>query len=1062
MLEVTIKNLLELYPRGVSNNQLLWRLRKSGLRIDAQELLFDLKDLSQRGEIVRDHYGRWSLLHAAKSHTPEVDGVRNNGVAHGSSNTQSDILSAVHFSFGYENAEVEAATEIIEDQLIQEITGALPEPAKLLSYYAATLRHDPRGRVAEFIDRHGAGWQTLYTQGNWWSGAKLSSPMVSLPEVFREALSRRRADHASIGWPLTNFSTQEGTTIFPAFLLPARIELVDDILFLHVDGGKPSVNPNWLKQITRQTAWTENALVEFLFPDGEDGDLSSVSIRMRHALATLGGDRLKPADLANRLHLNIRGLSNCAALFLPDDTSFTRGAANDLETIANWPEDAFRSTALHSLFTENPREEKQFDFPVLASENSLTDRQMDAVESALSNPLTVIQGPPGTGKSHVVLNILLSAFLSGRSVLFASKNHQALDEVEDRIEEIAQDLPFLTRGRDSEGERDTDFLKELKKIAETEIKASYDPNIRYELDELIEEAKTRGLVRANRRAATDLNLSLCDLVEQRASQATSNVHLTQIHANIWIKLFRAVLNLLYAKGAYLATDSKANIPASQINAKIKSIYNQLERLSADLDDMPQTSSSRLEDPTVLEELALRWAKQVLFPSEDERLKFADYVKDLEFERDTRANRMELEDAQRVLAYRPLWAVSTLSVPARTPLIPGLFDYVIFDEASQCDIASALPLLARAKQAVIVGDPMQLNFIPTVGKSLENALMDSVGIPKRGRGRLSQGTVSLFRFCDDRPTAKRFFLKDQFRSSPGIIDYLNSEFYTKRGLEGRREQGDFETPKNYKPGICWENVEGHVSRPNGGNVNLAEAKHIGARLRELADDKDFKGSVGVLSPFNAQVAQIQKVVASQLSDEEQKRLNLRIASIDKFQGGEANVIFFSLVLSHNAPQSARTFIQKERRRLNVAISRARAVCVVVGDLNYARRCNIKHIKNLADHATRERQKSRAPYDSIWERRLAEGMRRRNISFIPQYPVGTRYLDFALDPDGRKIDVEVDGKRWHTDADGNRKVSDRLRDNELRTRGWIVRRFWVHELSNNMEHCLDLIEQELSRG
>jgi len=90
-----------------------------------------------------------------------------------------------------------------------------------------------------------------------------------------------------------------------------------------------------------------------------------------------------------------------------------------------------------------------------------------------------------------------------------------------------------------------------------------------------------------------------------------------------------------------------------------------------------------------------------------------------------------------------------------------------------------------------------------------------------------------------------------------------------------------------------------------------------------------------------------------------------------------------------------------------------------------------------------------------------MRSRGLEPFPQYPVGSRYLDFALDPDGVKLDVEVDGRRWHEGPDGKRKVADRLRDRELRARGWKVVRFWVHELDQDMESCLDRIKRELGR-
>ena len=62
----------------------------------------------------------------------------------------------------------------------------------------------------------------------------------------------------------------------------------------------------------------------------------------------------------------------------------------------------------------------------------------------------------------------------------------------------------------------------------------------------------------------------------------------------------------------------------------------------------------------------------------------------------------------------------------------------------------------------------------------------------------------------------------------------------------------------------------------------------------------------------------------------------------------------------------------------------------------------------------------------------------------------------------MDVEVDGRRWHADPDGNRKLSDRLRDRALIALGWKIRRFWVHELADNMENCLDVIERDLGRS
>jgi very-short-patch-repair endonuclease len=301
----------------------------------------------------------------------------------------------------------------------------------------------------------------------------------------------------------------------------------------------------------------------------------------------------------------------------------------------------------------------------------------------------------------------------------------------------------------------------------------------------------------------------------------------------------------------------------------------------------------------------------------------------------------------------------------------------------------------------------------------------------------------------------------FRSAPAIVDYLNADFYNDQ-LIGRRWEEQFRPPKGYRPGLAWEDVTGYETRGDGGPVNKAEAERVSLLLKKFAEDDSFKGSVGVISPFNAQVAEIQKSVTSQLNQAERDRLSLRISTVDKFQGGEADLILLSLVIAANAAQSTQTFLKKERRRLNVAVSRARALCIVVGDLSNAKTCRIRHIEFLADRAAKPWSRPRPqPFDSSWERRLFTAMQARGLEPHPQFPLGTRYLDFALFAGKTNLDVEVDGVRWHTDVTGNRKTADRLRDNEVIGRGWKVLRFWVHQLAEDMESCLDSIERELGR-
>jgi hypothetical protein len=1037
LLDHTIRELLSLFPRGATDDQLVWRLRSSGLRVQGTELLAGLVALSERGEIVRDGHGRWrvAVVHPVPHQTargreprnvevlyavPAVCRSRPQGTEHGPNNSDSEP--------------------------------SLPEASALLAYYAATQREDPRGNIEEYADRHGRVWQLLQPSGRWWTDAEMRVRMELLPATLREALMRRTIRTAAIGWPITLFSGPEGIALVPGLILAINWSIDGADLVLQIRDPRPLLNPAWIRLVRRNSPWTETALIENLLPEDEESDLSTVGGRMRHALATLGGAALRPANLSGELTLGGNGLTNAAGFFLPEDGTFTKGVADDLETLRGWSADTLASTALWAVLGSHLNSTAPSDTPVIST-TRLTDSQIVAADAALQGPLTVIQGPPGTGKSEVILSLILSAVIDKQSVLFAAKNHQAVDEVERRLADLIPDAPLLTRARDADGERDTGFLDALTELAHGDTQMAQELEAcELERKAILKAARDYKLAWIRSREITDLHLDLSDLTERLSffsqyvaageSAARTRLSLRTLSELFRFRFFRPE-RALTGPLPERASISEVHRRAAQIRRRLA------QHEQAGTSAMMATLSNPPKLADRLERFIRQFAKAITRPNQDEWQYLSRRERELKFQRIKSSRKMNAEDARAVVRHRPVWAVSTLSAPARLPLCPGLFDYVIFDEASQCDIASALPLMARARKGVIVGDPMQLRFIPPLGNAAEHALMDSVGLPPEGRASIAQSSNSLFDFCERRPGAARRFLTDQFRSSPPIVDYLNSDFYSGK-LIGRRAHDSFQVPDGYKPGLTWEDVTGHALRTDNGITNQAEVERVADLLKHMARDPNFSGSVGVISPFNAQVAKLQQTIDDVLSTFERSKLSLRVATVDKFQGGEADVIVFSLVLAANAPPSG-AFLRKERRRLNVAVSRARALCIIVGDLTYARSCRIRHIEFLAQRATTPWSPPRLDrHDSIWE---------RGWSPIPQHPVGTRYLDFALDPNGAKVAVEVDGRKWHTDSSGNRKVSDRLRDAELRARGWKVLHFWVHELAADMEGCLDKIGREL---
>src|SRR5262245_57741731 len=163
--------MLSLFPRGATNDQLIWRLSASGVRVSPSELLAGLGSLAERGEIIRDGYGRWQVSRPPPTPTPQY--VKTNSLNQAAT---PDLLLAVDASY-YPNSESPAIAPTIEG----EVAGALPDWGSLLSYYAATQRKDPRGQIEVFADRHGSAWQLFRATGRWWSEASLRISMEMLP-----------------------------------------------------------------------------------------------------------------------------------------------------------------------------------------------------------------------------------------------------------------------------------------------------------------------------------------------------------------------------------------------------------------------------------------------------------------------------------------------------------------------------------------------------------------------------------------------------------------------------------------------------------------------------------------------------------------------------------------------------------------------------------------------------------------------------------------------------------------------------------------------------------------
>ncbi len=108
----------------------------------------------------------------------------------------------------------------------------------------------------------------------------------------------------------------------------------------------------------------------------------------------------------------------------------------------------------------------------------------------------------------------------------------------------------------------------------------------------------------------------------------------------------------------------------------------------------------------------------------------------------------------------------------------MFDLVIVDEASQCDVASALPLLYRARRAIVCGDPKQLRHLSWLREDRQAALASQHGLTASQRSQWNYRTHSLLDVVNGAlPSQDDVVLLDEhYRSLPQIIEFSNRRFY----------------------------------------------------------------------------------------------------------------------------------------------------------------------------------------------------------------------------------------------------------------------------------------------
>ncbi len=240
------------------------------------------------------------------------------------------------------------------------------------------------------------------------------------------------------------------------------------------------------------------------------------------------------------------------------------------------------------------------------------------------------------------------------------------------------------------------------------------------------------------------------------------------------------------------------------------------------------------------------------------------------------------------------------------------DVLIVDEAGQLGLADTLAASISADSMVLLGDPQQLPQVSQAAHPNESGAS--------ALGHLLAGAATI-------APEQGVFLDTTWRMHPDVSSFISDVTYESR--------------LNVHPSCAVQSTEVDGTglrwlRAKGGDCSTesrVEAELIAEKIRRLMNTpwtdqngvveplrpKDFM----VVAPYNDQVRMIRDVFSSH------KRLaKVEVGTVDKFQGREAAVVFYSMTSSSAAHMPRDAGFLFSRNRLNVAVSRARCLAYLV--------------------------------------------------------------------------------------------------------------------------------------
>lgn len=780
------------------------------------------------------------------------------------------------------------------------------------------------------------------------------------------------------------------------------------------------------------------------------------------------------------------------------------------------------------------KEKPLYDGLLVEDQRRLNDSQRHCVTEALSQDVTIIQGPPGTGKTQVVKNIYLNALLQGQKVLFTSVNTAAIDAVVTQDNNVPTILNVSEAGK-AKDKTGGQKWEEARVMYEARAKVNAKATSGLTINELatgrvsVTELKRMAELHDKRKSLVEQKEAIFAEMEKLNTSWTGYAAFLKALPTANLKDQR-----LYRALAALVEDITQDLDAFQVlktkpidiswewlrtqillwlnkkclTQKIEKFHKRLAEAGYDADVLGYWQDSLVASFKELESLS-SWLdnlesfvcyarvneKLVKMPSrfecdrqllaiDEERVKRSAYIIEhlpyAIFRAHNGQKRLERLENNHVSVDNTVCdehveliravACKALSANKRVPLSPALFDLLIVDEAGQVDTLAILPMLFRAKRVAVVGDPKQLS---PVGK-LSAALVKQISLAHDNFTDVWPygAESSFFTLSLGVNGQRKTMLNGHYRCHPDIARFVSEAFYGGELYDSVSAQ-QLHKPLAHEAGIVWLDVDNGNAwqsvNEKTKNTFPAEVERVVEAVKTLLVQGVKPSEIGVVVAFRNQAWMIVDALKQQCPGPMKE--GLLVATAHGFQGGERQVIIYSLCVGTHLSKGALHFLESNINLFNVAVTRAKQQVLVVGDSRaVAKHPTLAIYKALYDYSLGLDVETPSHDDGLaakvemspLEAKLAAALDARGITYEREVRFDRYILDFVFKCGDRRLDVELDGEQFHRTPGGRLRYYDQLRNDTMARAGWDVKRYWTYRVMNDVDGIVDEIKAWLNAG